>query len=69
MLFRSRRNWEDSDDLAMLFEGTYNTKFYRMVRDLLHDEVRMRQHDDRRWMNLTHEEASHRTSDPVKLAS
>lgn len=64
-----RQNWEDSDDLAMLFEGTYNTGFYRMVRDLLHDEVRTRHYDDRRWMNLAREEACHRTSDPVKLAS
>ncbi len=64
-----RRNWEDSDDLAMLFEGTYNTGFYRMVRDLLHDEVRTRQSDDLRWMHLAHEETGHRTSDPVKLAS
>jgi len=64
-----RRNWEDSDDLAMLFEGTYNTGFYRVVRDLLHDEVRTRQSDELRWMHLAHEEASHRTSDPVRLAS
>jgi anaerobic magnesium-protoporphyrin IX monomethyl ester cyclase len=64
-----RTNWEDSDDLAMLFEGTYKTEFYRMVRDLLHDEVRMRRPDDLRWMQLAKEQANHRTSDPVKLAS
>lgn len=64
-----RRNWEDSDDLAMLFEGTYNTGFYRAVRDLLHDEVRSHMPDEFRWMHLAHEEASHRTSHPVKLAS
>jgi anaerobic magnesium-protoporphyrin IX monomethyl ester cyclase len=64
-----RRNWEDSDDLAMLFEGTYDTGFYRMVRDLLHDEVRTRESDDLRWTHLAHDRAGHRTSDPVKLAS
>ena len=36
---RGRRNWVDSDDLAMLFQGTYTTGFYRRVRDLLHREV------------------------------
>ncbi len=24
-----KRNWQDSDDLAMLFEGPYGTRFYR----------------------------------------
>lgn len=35
----ARRHWRDSDDLAMLFHGTYGTGFYRQVRDLLHAEV------------------------------
>lgn len=35
----ARRNWRDSDDLAMLFHGTYGTAFYREVRDLLHAEI------------------------------
>jgi anaerobic magnesium-protoporphyrin IX monomethyl ester cyclase len=64
-----RRNWEDSDDLAMLFEGTYNTEFYRIIRDLLHGEVRMRAPDELRWMHLAREEAGQRMPDPVKLAS
>lgn len=64
-----RTNWDDSDDLAMLFEGTYDTGFYRRVRDLLHEEVRMGQHDDRRWNVLAREETRHRTSNPVRLAS
>jgi len=29
-----------SDDLAMMFAGTYDTDFYRSARDLLHQEVR-----------------------------
>lgn len=35
----TKRNWIDSDDLAMLFHGTYVTPFYKKIRDLLHDEV------------------------------
>jgi anaerobic magnesium-protoporphyrin IX monomethyl ester cyclase len=34
-----KRNWEDTDDLDMLFHGTYTSEFYKRVRDLLHDEV------------------------------
>jgi anaerobic magnesium-protoporphyrin IX monomethyl ester cyclase len=34
-----KTHWQDSDDLAMMFQGTYNSEFYRVVRDLLHDEV------------------------------
>ncbi len=33
------RNWEDSDDLAMMFEGTYAGPFYKKVRDALHEEA------------------------------
>jgi anaerobic magnesium-protoporphyrin IX monomethyl ester cyclase len=36
----TRRNWVDTDELAVLFHGTYSTEFYRRVRDVLHDEVR-----------------------------
>jgi radical SAM superfamily enzyme YgiQ (UPF0313 family) len=34
-----KQNWEDSDDLAMMFKGTYSTEFYRALRDALHREV------------------------------
>ena len=34
-----KTHWNDSDELAMLFEGTYSGPFYRHVRDLLHDEA------------------------------
>jgi anaerobic magnesium-protoporphyrin IX monomethyl ester cyclase len=36
----ARTNWTDSDELAMLFQGTYVTDFYKRVRELLHAEVR-----------------------------
>lgn len=40
--------WQDSDDLAMMFHGTFESGFYRSVRDLLHEEVRIRAGSARR---------------------
>jgi anaerobic magnesium-protoporphyrin IX monomethyl ester cyclase len=34
-----KTNWQDSNDLEMMFSGTYRSEFYRLVRDLLHDQV------------------------------
>jgi anaerobic magnesium-protoporphyrin IX monomethyl ester cyclase len=34
-----KRNWTDSDDLCIMFKASYNTDFYRAVRDALHAEV------------------------------
>ncbi|MQA91139.1 MAG: radical SAM protein [Gemmatimonas sp.] len=35
----AQRNWRETDDLVMLFQGAYPSGFYRSVRDLLHAEV------------------------------
>jgi radical SAM superfamily enzyme YgiQ (UPF0313 family) len=35
----AKRNWSDSDDLAMMFQGAYETRFYRALHDALHREV------------------------------
>jgi anaerobic magnesium-protoporphyrin IX monomethyl ester cyclase len=35
----AKKNWEDSDDLAMMFQGAYHSEFYRALRDALHREV------------------------------
>ena len=35
----AKQNWEDSDDLAMMFQGAYQGDFYRALRDALHQEV------------------------------
>jgi anaerobic magnesium-protoporphyrin IX monomethyl ester cyclase len=35
----AQKHWQESSDLAMMFEGTYSSAFYRAVRDLLHEEV------------------------------
>lgn len=38
-----KQNWEDSYDLAMLYQGPYSTAFYRKLHERLHKEFRMRQ--------------------------
>lgn len=34
-----KTHWQDSDDLAMMFHGAYDSEFYRSVRNLLHRQV------------------------------
>ncbi len=34
-----KTHWRESNDLEMMFEGTYTSDFYRAVRNLLHDQV------------------------------
>lgn len=36
-------NWEDSNDLAMMFHGPYQSPFYRKLHQILHREVELRQ--------------------------
>lgn len=36
------RNWQDSDDMAMLFEGPFTTEFYRQLHTTLHRDYRSR---------------------------
>ncbi len=42
-----KRNWEDSDDLAMMYRGPFATAFYRRLHTALHKEFRMRKAADR----------------------
>jgi radical SAM superfamily enzyme YgiQ (UPF0313 family) len=35
----AKQNWADSEDLCVMFKGTYTDKFYRAIRDALHAEV------------------------------
>jgi radical SAM superfamily enzyme YgiQ (UPF0313 family) len=35
----AKKNWEDSDDLAVMFQAAYPGAFYRVLRDALHLEV------------------------------
>jgi anaerobic magnesium-protoporphyrin IX monomethyl ester cyclase len=64
-----RQNWEDSDDLAVLFSGRYDTSLYRRVRDALHQEVTTGETDDVRWAALAREAAAHRNAPPAALAA
>ena len=63
-----KRNWDDTGDLAMLFDGTYHTDFYREVRDLLHRENRAGRADEAAWAALEAEEADARSAAPLSLA-
>jgi anaerobic magnesium-protoporphyrin IX monomethyl ester cyclase len=36
---RAKTHWQESNDLDMMFQGTYTSDFYRAVRNLLHDQV------------------------------
>ncbi len=36
----SKQNWQDSDDLAMLYHGPFSTSFYRWLHRVLHREFR-----------------------------
>jgi anaerobic magnesium-protoporphyrin IX monomethyl ester cyclase len=38
-----KTHWDDSDDLAMMFEGTYRSPFYRHLHRLLHRELEVGQ--------------------------
>jgi anaerobic magnesium-protoporphyrin IX monomethyl ester cyclase len=37
-----KRNWTDSQDLAMLYRGPYSTAFYRVLHARVHHEFRLR---------------------------
>jgi hypothetical protein len=38
----SKQNWQDSQDLAMLYRGPFSTAFYRLLHRVLHREFRAR---------------------------
>jgi anaerobic magnesium-protoporphyrin IX monomethyl ester cyclase len=73
-----KTHWQDSDDLAMLFRGTYTSEFYRAIRDLIHDQVSLQTREEdvppgrnspakraleRRWHDLLSRESQHRSPD------
>jgi anaerobic magnesium-protoporphyrin IX monomethyl ester cyclase len=63
----ARTNWEETGELAMLFQGTYTTAFYRQLRDALHEEV-LYGADESRWFDLGEAAAAHRLAQPASLA-
>ena len=64
----ARTNWEETGELAMLFQGTYTTAFYRRLRDALHAEARDGVPDATLWFALGDEELAHRSVQPVCIA-
>jgi radical SAM superfamily enzyme YgiQ (UPF0313 family) len=42
----SKQHWNDSDDMAMMFQGTYTTEFYRALHRSVHREFRARRSAD-----------------------
>lgn len=63
----ARRNWRDTDELAMLFQGTFDTEFYRMVRDALHADADSGITDEIRWRDLARRAPAHRSAAPVRM--
>ncbi len=60
----AKQNWQDSSDLAMLYQGPYPTEFYRQLHTVLHKEFRTR----KTWQALTRRNGSTRPS-PRQLGS
>jgi anaerobic magnesium-protoporphyrin IX monomethyl ester cyclase len=73
---RGKTHWQDSDDLAMMFKGTYTSEFYRAIRNLIHEQVtlQIREKDvpaneksparralERRWHKLLGRESVYRS--------
>jgi anaerobic magnesium-protoporphyrin IX monomethyl ester cyclase len=49
-----RRNWTESDDLAMLYRGPFGTDFYRRLHRVVHAEFRLRRLVRGRGTSLRH---------------
>jgi anaerobic magnesium-protoporphyrin IX monomethyl ester cyclase len=63
-----QRNWKDTGELAMLFQGTYETALYRKVRDILHEEAETGNFDNDIWADLEEQAQFHRSPHPFNLA-
>jgi anaerobic magnesium-protoporphyrin IX monomethyl ester cyclase len=67
---RDKTHWRESNDLDMMFHGTYTSDFYRAVRNLMHDQVALaaaaaaegRSAIDRRWRDLLACEGQYRSA-------
>jgi anaerobic magnesium-protoporphyrin IX monomethyl ester cyclase len=77
---RDQTRWQDSNDLAMMFRGTYTSEFYREVRNLLHAQVERQTTDlaaearaddavnEGRWVELLSRERQYRSPERGALA-
>ena len=73
---RAKTHWQESNDLDMMFQGTYTSDFYRTVRNLLHDQIALQTADapllpeheraadaiEQRWQELLRNELKYRSS-------
>lgn len=76
-----KTNWSDSEDLAMMFQGTYTNEFYRALHDALHAQVdywnsaqgapreRYRHEPDDLWRRVMELEKTCRNPRPTVFAS
>jgi anaerobic magnesium-protoporphyrin IX monomethyl ester cyclase len=72
-----KTHWQDSNDLEMMFQGTYTSEFYRAIRNLIHDQVSLQADGpasqnsaakralERRWHDLLSRESLHRSQPAV----
>jgi anaerobic magnesium-protoporphyrin IX monomethyl ester cyclase len=82
---RGKTHWQESDDLEMMFQGTYTSEFYRAVRNLMHDQITLQSgnlpadseaaHDrgrralDQRWRELLEQEIQYRSPSNVSVVA
>lgn len=68
---QTKTHWQQSNDLDMMFHGTYNTQFYHAVRDLLHAQIDAQRNPaasgllQRRWRMLLASEEQHRNAPAI----
>jgi anaerobic magnesium-protoporphyrin IX monomethyl ester cyclase len=79
---RAKTHWQESNDLDMMFQGTYTSDFYRVVRNLLHDQISLQTADapllpeheraadaiEKRWQELLRNELKYRSSSQKSAA-
>lgn len=78
----AKDHWRDSDDLAMLFQGTYQTEFYRQLHTVIHADHELHlkladgSSDDpaeeqalvaRLWADLAEQARTYRAESPTRL--
>ncbi len=82
-LIRKAASWQESDDLDMMFQGTYTSDFYRAVRNLLHDQIALQTADvpllpeheratdaiEHRWQELSKNELKYRSPSQKSAAT
>jgi anaerobic magnesium-protoporphyrin IX monomethyl ester cyclase len=80
---RAKTHWRESNDLDMMFHGTYTSDFYRTVRNLLHDQItlqtaapsgslehrRATQALEQRWQELVSDERKYRSANERSAAN